>query len=265
MLATSNKVIHLRRTIVSLFVLAVCLGFTACSGDDDVWIPPRGVPTPYYDQSYFSWEEGRCRYQVPQGSSGKTGVDVSEYQGSIDWYAVASDGIDFAFLRIGYRGTTEGNLFADQHFEENYASAQEAGIACGAYFFSQATNAAEAEEEASFVLELLGGRALDYPVVYDLEVASGTRVSGIDDDAATACAQAFCSTIQAAGYDVMVYGNYYDLMRYNDDVLSAYDLWLAEYADHPSYDRRFLIWQYSNEGTVAGIGSGVDLNLDLGM
>ena len=245
---------------LSLAVSFVCLG---CSRDDDVWIPPRDVPTPYYDPNYFVWEDGRCHYVDPQLGTGQTGIDVSEHQGDIDWQSVASDGIQFAFIRIGYRGTTEGNLFADQHFDQNYLEASDAGIACGAYFFSQATNVYEAEQEANFVLGLLDGRYLPYPVVYDLEVAQGTRVSGIDRETATACAQVFCEVIRNSGYDVMVYGNAYDLRRFDGQVLDSYDLWVAEYADYPSYADRFLIWQYTNEGTVAGIGSGVDLNLRL--
>jgi len=261
---------HGQRIIIHSVLLALLVSFgfglvcAGCAADDDVWIPPRDVPSPYYDPTCFSWEDGRCHYADFQGHEALTGVDVSEYQGDIDWQAVAEDGVRFAFIRIGYRGTTEGNLFADRTFEQNLAGAQGAGIACGAYFFSQATSVSEAEEEATFVLELLGGRALSYPVVYDLEVAQGTRVRGMDNQVATACAQAFCEAIRDGGYDVMVYGNRYDLARYDDGVLGTYDLWLAEYADCPSYDRRFALWQYTNEGTVAGIGFGVDLNLDLG-
>ena len=99
-----------------------------------------------------------------------TGVDVSSHQGDIDWAAVAGDGIEFAMLRVGSRGYSQGAIRADANFEANLAGAQENGLQVGCYFFSQAVTAAEAEEEADFVLSVLNGRSMDLPVVFDFEL-----------------------------------------------------------------------------------------------
>ena len=135
-------------------------------------------PDPYeretpssYSESYYSGEfaqhEGRASYIYEGTTHAKTGVDVSEHQGPIDWGAVAGDGISFAMIRIGYRGNTEGNLHQDELFEQNLAAAQEADIECGVYLYSQAVNEDEAREEAAFVLGILESRELSYPVAFD--------------------------------------------------------------------------------------------------
>lgn len=218
---------------------------------------------PYYDKDDFSQVDGRYSYDDGNVAAQKTGVDVSDYQEQIDWQAVANDGIDFAYLRVGFRGNTEGGLYPDQRFASNYEQAHQAGVACGAYFFSQATSVEEAREEAAFVLGLLDGRRLEYPVAFDYEVEPATRIANVSDQTATQVAQAFCDAIRAGGYEPIIYGNTYDLMRYDYQVLGDCSLWGAEYDDGPSYARKVNIWQYSNGGSVAGINTLVDLNLDL--
>ena len=248
-----------------LIILGTLIATALCAcGREDVWEASSYVESsPYYDARYFTYEDGRYAFRSAD-AVGRTGVDVSEYQGSIDWEAAAYDGIDFAFVRIGYRGSTEGGLYADERFEENVQGAQAAGIDCGVYFFSQATSVAEAEEEAAFVLSLLAYRELEYPVVFDYEFGDGTRIAHLDRDTATACARAFCDAIKAGDYTPMLYGNAWDLDRLHMDELGDYELWLAEYDGPPVYAGRFAIWQYTANGSVAGFGSSVDLNLDLG-
>ncbi len=248
---------------LALLALILLVSFCCACSEDDVWIPPRDVPAPYYDTRFFSWNDGRCSYESGNRSSAKTGVDVSEYQGAIDWDAVAADGIDFAIVRIGYRGTTEGGLFTDPLFTQNVSKAQAAGIECGAYFFSQATTVEEALEEAAYVLDLLGGIGLEYPVVFDYEVGGSSRAANLSQQDATEIARAFCDAIRTGGYEAMLYGNRYDLQRFDLDSLSDLELWFAEYGSYPTYESKFVIWQYDNEGVVEGISSGVDLNLDL--
>ena len=218
---------------------------------------------PYYDRNGFQQVNGRCLYEGEVGVVGATGVDVSAYQADIDWQAVAADGIDFAMIRIAWRGNTDGYLHEDICFEQNYAGAREAGLPCGVYFFSQATTADEAREEAMFALGLLARRELDYPVVFDFEPTGGHRIAGIDGDTATACARTFCDVIAEGGYTPMIYGNRYDLQYLDLSQLSDIRVWFAEYASAPSREDPFALWQYTSSGSVAGIGTPVDLNLDL--
>ena len=214
----------------------------------------------------FTNEDGRFYYEADGVAASCTGVDVSENQGWIDWEAVSEDGIEFAMVRAGYRGTTEGGLFVDELYEYNLSAAHEAGIDCGVYFFSQAITEEEAREEAEYVLSLLDGVYLEYPVAFDYEQnAAGieSRIAGISPEEATRIAQAFCSVIEEGGYDAMVYGNAYDLDYFDMDALSEYSLWYAEYGTPPASRRPFMLWQYSNEGWVYGIDTAVDLNLDM--
>ncbi|MBQ9020970.1 MAG: glycoside hydrolase family 25 protein [Eggerthellaceae bacterium] len=211
-----------------------------------------------YEQFYF-YTEGDILIE-------KTGVDVSDHQGQIDWDRVAKNHINFAFIRAGYRGSTEGDLFEDEYFSYNLKNAQAAGIECGIYFFSQALNEQEAREEAEFVLELLDGAKLEYPVVFDFEIAAmgiTSRVADLTNEEASAIAQTFCESIEAAGYKAMLYGNGYDLARYSEDLLERYPIWYAEYGALPAYTSEYSIWQYGNEGHIDGIETIVDLNLDL--
>lgn len=193
-----------------------------------------------------------------------TGVDVSSHQGDIDWSAVAGDGIEFAILRIGNRGYSQGGLKQDANFEVNYAGAAENGLDVGVYFFSQAVSVEEALEEAEFVLGILNGRALQMPVYFDWEEITDdvARTDEVDTETVTACAVAFCQRIQEAGYEAAVYCNgMVGYLRYDIAQLEHLPLWYAEYKSWPSFAYAFEMWQYSNTATVAGISGSADLNL----
>ena len=231
------------------------------------YIPKFDFPTNQYDTSLFVEDNGFIRY-----NDGKSvqGVDVSEHQGVIDWQQVKAAGIDFAILRLGYRGMTEGGLNVDATFEENYQGATAAGLKVGVYFFSQAITQEEAQEEAQFVLGTLNGRELTYPVVFDWEPpipseslpAEDLRAYDMEGEVITAMAGAFCRAIQKGGYDPCVYTN--KSMAYNTfhlGELADYPLWYAEYQPAPSLYYDFRIWQYSASGTVPGIPTTVDLNI----
>ena len=175
-----------------------------------------------------------------------------------------ADGVDFAFVRVGNRGYTEGALYADTRYAENIDNATSAGLDVGAYFFSQAVSVEEAREEAEFVLRLLAGRYLALPVAYDHEpVADGAgRANNMDRETLTACARAFCERLEQGGYETMIYGNSGDMARYDRADLGGRPVWFAEYdAAEPHAQFDFAIWQYTNGGSVAGIGTAVDLNL----
>lgn len=196
-----------------------------------------------------------------------TGIDVSVFQGDIDWDAVKNDGIDFVMLRVGYRGYGQkGIMGKDDKFDSNYEGAKKAGLKVGAYFFSQATNESEAREEADFVLDAVRDCPLDYPIAYDWEFVDNdeARTNGMTSEDITVCAKAFCEAIKSAGKVPVIYFNCetgyfnYDLPQVKD-----YDFWLAEYYDTPSFYYNYKMWQYSKTGSVDGISGDVDMNISI--
>lgn len=217
-----------------------------------------------YNWDYLSQEDGRFYYNVGGKSESRTGVDVSEHQGYINWQAVQRDGVSFAFIRVGNRGVSTGGLSQDNYFEYNVAAASQVGLDVGAYFYSQALTEDEAREEADFVIERLRGRHITYPVAYDHERLSGTpgRADDLSPEQMTKNAAAFCERIASAGYEPIIYGSMKDLLRYNLPDLANYKIWLAQYnVNSPTLNQHFTFWQYTNTGTVAGIDGNVDLNI----
>lgn len=191
------------------------------------------------------------------------GIDVSKWNGEIDWEIVKAEGVDFAIIRCGYRGSSSGWLIEDPYFYKNLEGAKRAGISVGVYFFTQATDLVEAVEEASMVVSLLGDRGIEYPVFIDTEGAGGNgRADNLDPGTRTAVVNAFCQTIQNAGFDAGVYAsrNWY-LNNLNADELNDQKVWLAEYRQTPEYEGRYDMWQYTSSGSVAGIEGRVDLNI----
>lgn len=196
------------------------------------------------------------------------GIDVSEHQGEIDWEAVAADGIDFAIIRAGYRGYSEGGLFEDAYFSDNMEGAIKAGLDVGVYFFSQAINTEEAVEEAAYLLELLGhyGDKLSLPIFYDWESIGNdeARTDGLGGEIITDCAIAFGEKIAAAGYEAGVYfyrnlGYYsYDLSR-----LTHLTWWAAALNDYPDFYYQHYFWQnaVTGPGSVEGVEGEVDRNM----
>ena len=209
---------------------------------------------------------GRMTYSDPAVKT-YTGIDVSVFQGDIDWDAVKNDGIDFVMLRVGYRGYGQkGIMGKDDKFDSNYEGAKKAGLKVGAYFFSQATNESEAREEAAFVLDAVRDCPLDYPIAYDWEFVDNgeARTNGMTSEDITVCAKAFCEAIKSAGKVPVIYFNCetgyfnYDLPQVKD-----YDFWLAEYYDTPSFYYNYKMWQYSKTGSVDGISGDVDMNISI--
>lgn len=191
------------------------------------------------------------------------GIDVSKWNGEIDWDVVKAEGVDYAIIRCGYRGSSSGWLIEDPYFWQNLQNAKKAGVKVGIYFFTQATTMVEAVEEASMVVTLLGGETLDYPVFIDTEGAGGNgRADGLDADTRTMVCESFCRTIENAGYQAGVYAscNWYRNNLHAED-LDAYKIWLAEYRQTPQYEGRYDMWQYTSSGSVAGIEGRVDLNV----
>lgn len=150
-----------------------------------------------YDPEDFSTDsQGWLQYQSG-GRRGVQGIDVSFYQGEIDWQAVASSGVEFAMIRVGYRGYSQGGLQLDERFQENMDGALAAGLDVGVYFFSQAISVLEAEEEADFVLSAIRGYPIKYPVVFVGSSSMGRRPAptGWNGETMTQCAAAFCELV----------------------------------------------------------------------
>ncbi len=192
--------------------------------------------------------------------SGAMGIDVSKWNGTIDWKAVKNSGISYVIIRCGYRGSSQGSLIEDPKFDANIKGATEAGLKVGVYFFTQATDEIEAVEEASFVLDQVKNYRISYPIFLDVE-SSGGRGDKIDKATRTAVCKAFCETIQRNGYTAGIYANKTWLNDKLDAAsLSAYKIWLAQYAAAPTYTGRYDMWQYTSKGKVSGISGDVDLN-----
>lgn len=222
-----------------------------------------------YIPSKFSQDSrGRLTYTENGEASSYFGIDVSSHQGDIDWQLVKEDNVEFAFLRIGYRGYgAEGNICTDEKFEDNYAAAHDAGIDLGVYFFSQAATVDEAVEEANYLLSVLDGKSLEYPIVFDWETINTgdpediPRTEDVTPKTLTLSAIAFCETVRDAGYDAMIYTNKkLATIKYDLRQLSDYPIWLAYYDTNLDYCYDFDIWQYGT-GQVDGIEGEVDINI----
>ena len=226
--------------------------------------------TYYYDPSTHQPVTGQQVIQgnvytfAADGALNRTarGIDVSKFQGSIDWNAVKSDGITFAIIRCGYRGYGSGALVEDSTYRQNIQGAINAGLRVGVYFYSQAINEAEAVEEASMVLSLVSGYSLPLGVYYDTESVGGGRANALSAAERTACAVAFCETIRSAGYSAGVYSYaswFYNALNFAN--ISKYNIWIAQYRDTLSFSYKHNIWQYTGSGSVKGISKPVDMNI----
>lgn len=204
-------------------------------------------------------------------SGRSNGIDVSKWQGKIDWQKVKNSGIEFAFIRIGYRGE-DGTVYKDDNADYNIQQAQKAGVLVGVYFFSTAVSEAEAKEEAQWTLQAIEGYKISYPVVYDCEgyKNSMSRMFTLSTEERTNNAMMFLKTVSDAGYDAMFYGalgeiedaTYWDVAK----IEKKYKIWVAQYSavayptkDKPDYTERCHAWQYTNKGSVSGISGNVDM------
>lgn len=250
---TGHRMRILSRVLMTALLL---MGLSACSAEEVPTTEP--IPPNLYDPEAFYTENGFLHYG---NQDHRVGIDVSVYQGIIDWQAVRNAGVEFAVIRAGYRGSTVGDLYEDEQFSYNLEEARKAGIHVGVYFFSQALTPEEAVEEAEFVCGLLGDKKPDLPVYFDWEF-NGGRIPSAYDVPLTDCASAFCREVEARGYEAGIYFNQdfgYHHFRLRE--LQDYHLWLAEYGEIPSFKYHFDCLQYSDSGTVPGIETPVDLDL----
>ena len=230
----------------------------------------------YYDAGYYETSvqnyldedcwlyDGNFMHYTEEGFISMVGVDVSKWNGDIDWYSLKEQGVEFAIIRVGYRGYETGELVLDEKFYDYMNGAAAAGIRTGVYFYSQAIDEEEAVEEAMFVLNHVAGYFLSLPIYFDTEdVRLGESRTDIMATANyTINALAFCETIESMGYRAGVYASP-DWIRKNLDLsrLSAYEIWYASYGLTPGKEFGFDMWQYTNVGDLYGSDTYLDMNV----
>ncbi len=283
--------------VLLMFLLIIFLIMTGCSRPRDIIPVPSGETEPEEDwtsgmievdvgngetrwiraydsvpvstlkaDQFEQAEGGYLRYTGDEYTAFQ-GIDVSTFQGEIDWSAVAADGVDFAMLRIGGRGYGSGEIYEDDSFPVNFRGAIDNGIQVGGYFFSQAVTPEEAREEADYVVSILKELpegSVTMPIAFDWETVGDyeARTADIDEETLTACAKAFCDRIAEAGYQPMVYAyRYLAYEMYDLEELQPYGLWISTLDGSPDFYYAHDMWQYTENGVVNGIQTHVDLNL----
>ena len=188
----------------------------------------------------------------------KKGIDVSEFQGKIDWEKVKNDGIEFAILRCGY-----GMDFSNQddvEYERNANECERLGIPYGVYLMSYANTVEKARSEAKHVLRLIEGRKISLGVWHDIE-DNGTS-GAINKETLTNIINTFCNTIKNAGYKVGVYASLNWLEnKIEKTIKDNYDIWVAQYYSKCEYEGKYIMWQHTSSGKVNGISTNVDMNI----
>src|SRR5574344_356532 len=187
------------------------------------------------------------------------GIDVSEWQGDIDWVAVKNAGVSFAMIRIGHGSNDDGTYYEDKKFVQNLKGAKEAGIKVGIYYYSKASNKEEAIRQAKWIVSVLNKEKLDLPIAFDWESWSSFNSFHVSYVGLNNIAKAFIKEVQKAGYQGMNYGS----ASYLDQIwnIPEYLTWLANYTDKTNYDKPYDLWQLSNTGVVPGINGDVDLDI----
>ena len=234
-------------------------------GDIEIQTVKGAEVNTYTADNLVTDENGIPAYYENGQKISHLGIDLSEFQGDVDFAAMKEAGVEFVMLRIGgrYYGD-DGVLYTDKNFDTNYDKAKAAGLKVGAYFFSQAISAEDAKQEANYTLEKLNKRALDYPIGFDWEniQEEAARPDSVTGDQLTAIAEAFCDSVTEAGYKAIVYSNTSQmLIMYDFETMKDYDFWLADYREFPTMYYKFDMWQYSKEGKIAGVEGTVDMNI----
>lgn len=271
----------LKKLPVFLLLAAFALSLAACGGEPEPTPDPHegmiyvntgnnyewvdeaeGVPVAQVSEQDFETGEDGIPVYTGELYDTRLGIDVSFYQGDIDWQAVAAAGIKFAMIRCGYRGSSAGDLFVDEKFHQNMQGAIDAGLDVGVYFFSQSMGAIEAAEEALFVLDLIKDYEVTMPVAFDWEPLEDSRAEDIDSDELTASALVFCEMIKDAGYTPCVYlYRYIAYYDYDLSRLAGFPLWIGAPGETLDFYYEADIWQFSFTSRIDGIDADVDMNL----
>lgn len=209
-------------------------------------------------------EDGTMSYMPGNEAHYKMGIDVSQHQGNINWEKVAESGVDYAIIRVGFRGYGSGALVLDEQFENNISGALSNDIEVGVYFFSQATSEEEIKEELDFLLDAIKPYKVTYPVVIDIEKIEDSSARGnlISQEDRTHYTDIFCQGVIDAGYTPMIYGNLFSLFSMLDiSKLTQYEIWFAFYDTYLYYPYKVNTWQYTDSLKIPGISTKVDGNI----
>lgn len=236
----------------------------AATTEATVTEPPTTLPPPppnVFDPEDFAY--GEDGYLTCTVGEYQRGIDVSSFQGDVDWQAVADSGVEFVIIRAGGRGYGEGAMYEDSKAQQNYLGARAAGLKVGAYFFSQAISPEEAVEEAEYLMELTRDWELEMPLVYDWEyISEEARTGQVDRQTVTDCMLSFCDRVTREGHSAMIYFNpEHSRDLFHIEQIVDYPFWLAMYTDWMTYPYKIDMWQYTDQGTVPGIEGSVDINL----
>ncbi len=242
----------IKKSLVSLLIFSLCLtNSTLVSADTTTKSP--------YNGSVYTQQSKHYNDKIFHG------IDVSFYQKTIDWNKAKADGVDYAFIRLGYRGSAQATLNMDTMYDTNMKGAAAAGVRTGIYFFTQAITVNEAIEEANYCINNMKGYTVNMPVAIDFESVGGAGrmySAKLSTEKYTAIVSAFCDTIAAAGYTPAVYSSYSEFHdKLNGEELSSkYRIWLAHYASATTFEYNYQFWQYSSVGKIDGIPANVDCN-----
>ena len=268
---------NLKNKYVLLLLLILIIGFwtlkdmlsnkqeTPIEQEDGMHIQDPIEIDDFYIASIYNPEgfTGEYKTYSDDQHQSKFGIDVSEFQRTIDWKKVKESGIDFAYIRLGYHSNRDYLLHVDSMFYENYENAKDNDVMIGVYFASQAINTVEVKEEVDFILDVVKKLDIDLPIVFDYEEPANSRISGLTAYQKTAICQKFCDELKNNNYNVIVYTNqYFSSISYNLDKMQDLHYWFAQYnVEKPDYDLPICMWQYSETGQIDGIEGNVDLDI----
>lgn len=216
------------------------------------------------DDFKINEETGILEYVGTESIKTYKTIDVSKFQGDIDWEKVKADGVEYVFIRVGLRGYGSGAIVDDEKFEDNIKGALKNDLKVGVYFFSEAINTEEAIEEAEYVLEKIKDYNVTLPVVMDIEEIPDdeARNEALTKEELTQVCIAFMERVKKDGYEPMLYGNIKCLVSMVDlEKMKDYDIWYAYYSDEIYVPYEVAGWQYSSTGKVDGISTDCDLNM----
>ena len=257
----------MKAPVIIIIVVVILLGIVlaclfSCSAKKTKGINVTQKALTLDDSKWITTEDDRRIYDDDKYTT-YCGIDVSEWTGEIDWERAKNDGIQFAIMRVGYRGYETGKFVYDTNLRHYLKGAVEAGVDCGVYFVSQAINEMEAREEADMILEQVYGIPLTMPIYIDLEAAGGpARTDTLTSEDYTKIVNAFCERVEENGFRGGIYSNETWITRHLDwNNLSQWDLWFAKYTPIPATDFLFNVWQYSESALIDGIENQCDINI----
>lgn len=239
------------------------IAFVDYFGDVQVCEINANIKKNEYNPELFRRKKSKMFYD-DENYKIRQGIDISRHDKKVNWKKVKKNGFDFVILRAAWRGYESGILHEDENFKKNIQEAISAGFDVGVYVFSQAINEKEAEEEATFVLDLIKDYKITLPVVFDPENIGWekARTDNISGEQFTKNAIEFCSKIKETGYEPMIYANLtWQMMRLDLEQLSEYKMWYADYSNIPQTPYHFDFWQHYSPKRVSGVQKKCDVDI----